>query len=331
MRMKGCLCLLCGVALVAAPGCSSRSGLTPSEIDMMIQRCAKVPNQADAEVLVELVDHYEVSADVGSRILEALLKPKVITRDVYPVGSPIGFQLLYPFNIHFGNVILGCNLQTTGDDHSNCSSSWWSNHTNGALFMGGILEVKLSRMEPGTQRIQLHGSWGIDWPEDSGWTADRCKCSFDLPFDVTIVEPEKAPPIELRRNVDLDKAMKSAFKLGKPRRDFGQDGVVYDVPIVASSKLPENICFSTVFRDAGGKEHPLNGSGILRVRAGVFICEHLVRVDELKLPIGKHSGTIILVPEPQAAYADPLMNVIWGGRIELPVEFHVRPKPAGKS
>jgi len=209
-----------------------------------------------------------------------------------------------------------------------------------------VLAVQVPMM-PGTYDCALDYDWvlaretvGQDIPPSQEEKAVAVySCAFRVPFVVRIVEPDRAERIERRTSPELDRGIRSAIRVTKEM--YGEEkmlgtGERYHTRghcRVEIGSLPDNVGLRFTYRDQGGMAMPVPGWS-LRLRAGMPATSAMLPIGSLMLPPGRYQGTAILEPDEAAAYPDAAIKTIWGGTIELPIEFLVRvtePAPEERS
>jgi len=145
-----------------------------------------------------------------------------------------------------------------------------------------------------------------------------------------VVPPKEAVPVRPVSNPALDRRMGSAIwtrpMVGgylyskRTRRMEGGLNIFY-------RRLPENMAIKAVFVDDKGNRTPITYAkdiGLLyRGRSG-FILWVEADVNQFVEP-GTYRGKLELKPDRELANRDAEMKTIWGGTLEFPVSFTVRP------
>jgi hypothetical protein len=161
------------------------------------------------------------------------------------------------------------------------------------------------------------------------------ECSFVVPVETTVVEPDEAEKLRYVSDPEIDKAMHAAFGFA-PIADTPFPYTTPSGPRIAKGgieityrDLPVAAVFEYALRPRRGgqivqkrrfdqpKRLRTDSSGRFLVKPADFLIE---------MP-GQYSGTIILRPEPDFAYEDPAIQYIWNGTLEFPISFTVEVDP----
>ena len=332
--------LLLAVSVVAVVLLLTRD--SEPNVDLLIERYREKPDQRTADRLAKLIDSCCVSKEDGARILEALLTPKVIVRDAYPVDKPVGLTLRLPCNVNFPHMATSTRerVEEFGSD------------SRGMVFrFGGISPTaipastedlawgRVDNAQPGKHTTEIrykyqfyHWEWQTKWVWPGPWrrfplnlvprkmmggfllNGKEYGCAFSVPVEMNLVEPGKLPEIAVRTGDELDRKMRACFSSA---RDY-----------IEYRSLLEGVSFKLIFRDADGVETLFDQ---LAAPAGASGGRSQM-ADRLKIrKAGYHVGTLILRPDPDWAYVHPAITSIWGGELEFPMEFDVtEKKPQGQ-
>jgi hypothetical protein len=153
-----------------------------------------------------------------------------------------------------------------------------------------------------------------------GQHARNYSCTYTNEFQVRIAPPDQCGSVELRRDSVLDESMKAAFRpwpLGEVSVSGGRT-VRWKKSIVCAP-LDENVAFRGSFRPAVGATIYILGPGFALRRQ----YSGSITMDLASLPPGTYKGTVALTPDPVAALRLVDVKQIWGGSVEMPVEFEV--------
>lgn len=313
------------------------------------------PSQANADILVELLDNQEATQEQAKRIISLLFTPKVTTRKAYPLGERPMISAERRFYLRFNHMMVPREHQVwvnNEDQYGGSSSGGNSFDTRPQFF---VLHPESSI--PGKYQVEIRYKYSfIAWSKNA-WTwnplrgrfpwsllprrtlveipADqRVKPQYEtelaVPVEVVVVEKEKAEQVECVSNPELDEAMRAAFTYKKAnmggsystpageREYTGSIQVFYkDIPVAAVFKCAYEFPDGREVVEQSGTEEPT------RLRAGTSGSFHVwVRRFVLDEP-GRYSGTIILRPDLEEAYKDPAIKSIWNGELRFPISFAV--------
>jgi hypothetical protein len=146
-------------------------------------------------------------------------------------------------------------------------------------------------------------------------------CEHEVTYAVHIASVEQCNRIRLRRDDRLDEGMKGAIAF---RDSIERDGVTVKWrPYIQYAQMLENVAFRTAFREEGATTaRDLRNVYVARKgQSGTWE----LRTDALSP--GKHKGTLVLTPDPVLALRLAGVKEIWGGTVELPVEFEIANEP----
>ena len=337
-------------------------------VDLLIKKHRANPTQETADGLCELLNDSSVPPEKGNKILVMLISPEIITRETYAAGKPLYVAVTRPFDLRFfdmGGSFLhrhrvgeyqgpwsgGGGVYTTVLHRKQFGAvlalpAAISTQQTGAL--DATLDFRL-QLWPDTRKkrwvwpSRRGGVWSliperVRVPAAAGRPLPQphYEATVSVPLQLTVLA-DGAETITLRSNRELDTAMRKAFKVRRRSYtcDSGNRSIVIDVvnTSIEHAALPENVGFRAVYRNGTGTVAPLPGFKA-HLRAGEpwpplpFPTFHLL--DTLKP--GTYSGSIIYLPDADAAYEDPAIKTIWGGTLEIPVKFTITgppvPKPA---
>ena len=304
----------------------------------LIKRYRTAPDQKTAQALADLLDQQRLPKRLGNEILELLVTPEVAVRAAYPAGQGPHVAVDHPVSCRFSQTALHCGRSVWVEGRRARGSA------GGMSTVGPgsqVLAVQVPVM-PGTYDCALDYDWvlaretvGQDIPPSQEEKAVAVySCAFRVPFVVRIVEPDRAERIERRTSPELDRGIRSAIRVTKEM--YGEEKVLETGERyrtrghcrVDIGSLPENVGLRFTYRDQGGMAMPVPGWS-LRLRASMPATSAMLPIGSLMLPPGRYQGTAILRADEAAAYPDAAIKTIWGGTIELPIEFIVRVSKAG--
>jgi len=217
-----------------------------------------------------------------------------------------------------------------------------------------------------TRERKLKVDWGpvrklmnIPMPDISWPKRVRRKsytCDVTLPLTLEVRPPAFAPDVALRRDEALDAKMKECITA----RVYPDAANVQPSHVVESGEwrwavalhgisiraLPESVAFRVYCIDEHGQRRPLPSFygiscavPILNPDPITIILRAHEQADLRIDPIlfnetfretceseGRHRLTLVLEPDPEAAWRDPAVEAIWGGSIELPFDVWVTPR-----
>jgi len=323
------------------------------QMGLAIARFEKRPTESRAESLVELLQAHAGTDEQGNRALALLLRPNIVTRKSYAMGRLVTIAIERRFKLGFRS------FQWKDESISVNGHPSIRYHGSGSLDHGiaclnvpgfytqpGIYPVELSihcslgveRVSRGTALLRyLHD--GLPWlvPEPAWQPARAYICDFTASSQVTVVAEGEAEKIKLVSSAQLDQSMRAAFSsryLGIEtgystptggRRVRGSAEICYE-------NLPVAAAFSMIVRLPDGREIPQKGLWPRELfaragRSGSF------KLDPSKLASetpGRHTATLVLVPDPNLAYTDPAIKAIWNGTLEFPISFFVDANPPSR-
>jgi hypothetical protein len=304
-----------------------------------------------------LIDGGVVTAKQGERALGLLLKPRVVTRQSYPLGScpVIGVEL--PFALPFRTLAIGVEEQFLYDG----GPPDWRRVSGRDVARGlprrrtvypapakvGVYPVEL-RQEYKVKPADRQHEWS--WRPFSG-PFPRCllprrrtiirrvasptkvwdyRYAITLRTEVVVVEGEEAEKVALVSRGELNEGMRTAFGDGTTRRQGRASpglryaksrGTVY----IRYENIPTAVGFEPVLCLDDGREIASEGRASRRLRAragasGVFTVSPWVLVSDES---GTFTGALELRADPEAAYEDPAIKAIWDGELRFPITFSV--------
>ena len=334
-------------------------------VQRAIDRYRAAPSGPRAARLTQWLAEGAVTSEQGERILTVLLEPKVVTRTAYAIGQPVGFSVERPFPLR----IPGCRIelkdevwgegQTMAGRMRGMDTSWKSTSTLydvREIFTASWLQSR----EPGVYHAEFHLTCKIVtipgrrltlWnrlsmrlrrllgrppamrpPPNAGPTY---QCQFAVPFDLNIVERDRAEQLEPVADPQTDKIMRTAIATETADRHG-----VYETPAgrrghrgsmsVTFKTLPVAAAFELSLRLADGRELPAGPHRQpqrIRARAGESGA-YMVNVGDFGITEpGDYTGTLVLRTDPNYAYEDPAIQSIWNGTLEFPISFVVYIRP----
>ncbi|HUU70629.1 MAG TPA: hypothetical protein VM186_13955 [Planctomycetota bacterium] len=347
MDRRTFIVLAIGLVLIAAAAVVFVIARGGTNVDALIKSYRAGPTQAKADRLAAMIETCSVSPDEGTRILEALLKPEVQTRDAYPTGKTMGVNLVIPCAVTMSDMSLHLDETLRMDGRvgwvKRLGTSGVSFEKSMCLEFGpasgpGMHSMSIER----TVKLKPSGMRTVRkliWPSkrrfplnllpgrSTVFVANTGKAEYEyrleLRFNLKVVAPEDAVPIAVRRNEELDRKMMESFSAEEPPdSNLTCNGLKYRGGLtIRYTSLPESVSFRMIFRDADGQEHPSNvGLAVPAEKTGSM--GYSPSLFGIKEP-GRHKGTLILRPDPDRAYCDPSINAIWGGELEFPMEIEV--------
>lgn len=307
--------------------------LRHARIRRLMARHREQPTAETAQALADLLDRRQVPQSLGNEILELLVTPDVAVRAAYPAGGQPHIAASYPCCFHFPHMTLYRRRFQWALGEEQGGSAGGCN----AISQGPQLRAMNVPKAPGAYPAALDYkialipeesySGGKPWQQQSAAAAYHCE--FKVRVQIRIVEPEHAEKIERRMGQELDKALKAAFRPSKHSMNSScslEGGASYEVTgqfAFDVGPLPESVGFRFTYRDQGGLTMDVKDE-TFRARAGSLRGTAAFPVTALRLPPGRYEGTAILEADEAAAYPDAAIKTIWGGTLELPIEFVVR-------
>jgi hypothetical protein len=328
-------------------------------VDRAMARFRAAPSAQHAARLTQLLAEGSVRRGQGERILRLLLQPKIVTRAAYAVGQPVGISVARPPPLRIAENRIQFRFRE--EEWAGARPMRRGEPSTGVA--GDLSEIFLARGLPTEPRV-YHGeicttckiiNTAIRKPTlwDRFYVAMRkhlrrlpaprrpvsveptYECRFAVPFDLNVVEGDRAEQVERIADPQADGTMRAViatltseqrgiYETAAGRR--GYHGRTY----LTFKTLPLAVALELSLRLTDGRELPAGVNSQrqhLRVRAGtsgIFLVE--VGSFGLTEP-GEYRGTLVLRPDPDYAYEDPAIKSIWNGRLEFPVHFTVTSGP----
>ncbi len=322
-------------------------------VERAMARFRAAPSAQHAARLTQLLAERAVTPEQGAHILTLLLWPKIVTRTAYPVGQSVGISVERPFSLSIAGCRIEFQEQVWGGERLMDTSGQF---TSTLYHIPEILNAWTQPAEPGIYHAEIHTRCRIVniaprkltlWerlsmglrrrlgrppvmraPASGGPTYE---CQFTVPFDVNIVEKDRAEQLELIADPQTDASMRGAIAIETSERHgaygtaAGRRGHRGSASI-AYKTIPVAAAFELSLRLADGRELPAGPNRQpqrIRVRAGksgAFV----VNVGNFGITEpGEYSGTLVLRSDPNYAYEDPAIKAIWNGTLEFPISFVV--------
>jgi len=307
-------------------------------------------------MLAQLISNHVPTAKQGERILELLLTPTMTARRAYPLGSCPVIAVELPFAVPLRQLSIARKEQFLREGASPRLGERWGTDIVTDIQRRWTLDPAPRSI--GTYRAELRQQYRLrldrrediwSWRPLSG-PFPRCllprrrirswrsrpldkwdyACSITVATEIVVVEASEAEKIALTSDPGLDATMRAAFSSttfslarrqaarSRGRRAVGGVDIRYH-------DLPAAVGFRAVLRLPDGREiarKRLSGQP-LRARAGrngsFYVSASDFAVDEP----GSYSSTVVLQPDPEAAYGDPTIKAIWGGELAFPISFEV--------
>jgi hypothetical protein len=321
------------------------------QVERAIARFERHPTQGRADSLVQLLQAHSGTDEQGTRALALLLRPNIVTRRTYAAGRPVTIATEPPFKLGFRSFqweeeTITVNGQPTIRRHGADRFAQGATCLNvpGLYTQPGTYPVELGihcslgihRVSRGAALIgYLHD--GLPWliPQPATWQPARAyTCHVTASSQVTVVAEGEAEKMELISSPELDQSMRAAFSARYLGTETGYStpaevrGVRGSAEIFYQN-LPWAAAFSVTLRLPDGREIPLGGRWPREFTAWAGSSGSFM-VDPSNFPkktLGRQTGTLVLLPDPNLAYKDPAIKAIWNGRLEFPVSFFVYAGP----
>lgn len=334
-------------------------------VEHAIRRYRAAPSAPRATMLTQWLAEGAVTPEQGGRVLTVLLEPKVVTRAAYAIGQPVGFSVERPFPLR----IPGCRIElkdevwgegrrmvgrmrgmdtgwrsvrTLYDAREILTASWVQPHEPGIHHAEIYLTCKIVTV-PGRRltfwdrlAIRLRRLLGrppaVRAVASTGPTYE-CQCA--VPFDLNVVEKDRAEQLELVADPQIDRLMRTAIaaeaadRHGTYETPVGRRGHRGSVSVTFKT-LPVAAAFELSLRLADGRELP---AGPNRQPQRIRVCAgesgaYMVNVGDFGITEpGDYAGTLVLRTDPNYAYEDPAIKSIWNGTLEFPISFTVYVRP----
>ena len=191
------------------------------------------PNGEHARALIQAIANRTVTPAQGKRVLMLLLHPQITTRAAYPAGQPAKMSVSRPLHIELPQGWIEFEQQVWADGQQ-IDASRQTKHN--ALFgFPEILTAWTEPLEPGTYhpeiriacRIKHAGQSPALWERLRVWLRGHLlgppvlrspagseptyECRFTVPFDVNIVERDRAERLESVADPQTDETMRAAI------------------------------------------------------------------------------------------------------------------------
>lgn len=322
-------------------------------VERAMARFRAAPSPPHAAKLTRLLAEHAVTPEQGECILRLLLQPKIVTRAAYAVGQPVCISVERP------SPLTGTGTRIEFREEAWAGGRPMRRGEPSTDTPDNLPELFLARglpAEPGVYHGEIRTTCKtINTPIRKPTLWDRFYatltrrlrrlpappgppsvqptygCRFAVPFDLNVVEADRAECMEQIADPHTDEAVRAAIAMLATE----QRGV-YETPTVwrgyrgctylTFRTLPLAVAFGLSLRLTDGRELPLEVNSPrqhLRVRAGasgIFLVE--VGSFGLTEP-GEYRGTLVLRPDPDYAYEDPAIKSIWNGTLEFPLSFTV--------
>lgn len=355
-------CLLTGIALLGVAWFALPPIMQPRQrraVEAVLARFEAGPSREGVNELVQLLDSRRLTAAQGERILKMLLYPNVITRPAYPLGKSPTCSLERPFRVRFAHAMASSQTEIWADGKRLNGSGG----RGGASFDTTPVLYSLSSEPhgPGLYDEEIRHEYEIDYmPAKTTWswnpgrgrlprsllprkrtsytqgTDVSYRCDFTVPIQFRVVEEDEAETIALLSDPELDERMRRTFAVSSRHRSSGTYHTLAGKRSYASSNnwiefdiLPSAVSFKAALRLANGDEIPARGKYPTQYqrRANMSGELQVVLQNLLLEEPGDYRATLILTPDPDNAYRDPVIKAIWGGTLEFPVHFTIGPEP----
>jgi len=315
-----------------------------------IGRFEREPSQAGSDELFGLLQDHAGTLEQGHRIFALLNRRTVRTRSAYAAGRPVTVALERSFHLDFPEIHKQKEEVWIDGRRRSSGIGWQAPRPQFLVVLGAeqaepgtyAFDVrctysltlqrrdKVTRVEQYIQRLRRM----VGLPSFQGGPPVRTyACEFELPVEVTVVEEGEAARIEVASSRRLDDAVWDAFSLGTS--SFGHVSHTGPVDLVCRSpmelrykNLPIDVAFQGTLRvsDDRGFVRYTGEPRAFRGRAGdsgtFTLAPWVMSFDTT----GTYRGTLVLAADPNAGYADPAIERIWGGKLEFPVAFTLSEK-----
>ena len=325
----GLVCLLGLVCLWMVVGPIVRSW----HVERTIAHFEESPSQAGADSLVGLLQSHAATTEQGGRILTLLRRPTVTTRRTYPAGLPVVIAVDRPFHLDFRDTLWQEEMIWV-EGGQRRGRSGQGKDMPGTLYLRGLLDYQA---KPGIHHLTVRGTYSLGLQRRGrltkvGYYARELLRMVRL--SVTVVPKDEAEPIELVSSPQLDKAMRAAFRMRSSGlhslHDTPSGQVQFDsLKAIAYDDLPMAVAFRLVLRLSDGQTPgpPVEYLKQLLAQADSSGRLALYPWNLLIDRPGTYTGTALLIPDPNIAYEDPVIEAIWNGTLEFPVSFTISKQP----
>jgi hypothetical protein len=313
-------------------------------IERAIACFESVPSQKGVGELTELLNKQAATNEQGRRILTLLLRPKVTTRQTYPVREPIRVSVESMYHVGFqGRLVFEQSVWSEQEQLVDSRKRRISAVTD----TPETFVVHASPEEPGTYHANIRYECTVAYQRDPQLFLNHLphqirpsvrhriySCRFDVPVEVRVVERQAVERLELLMSPLLNEKMAAAITCRSSDQSphLTRSGRQVQVTIleIACKNLPLAVAFEPQLRLSDGRVLPLGETHYarrIRVRTG---SSHSFPVNPSDFGIedpGEHTATLILMPDPNHAYEDSAIKAIWNGTLEFPISFTVSPEP----
>jgi hypothetical protein len=184
-----------------------------------------------------------------------------------------------------------------------------------------------------TTTVLSHLHDRLPWliPDSATWQPSRTyECDFTVSSEIIAVVDSDAEKIKLVSSAESDRAMRAAFSI----RHSGLGAAFWPPhgrPLSRNSvyvlyrNIPMAAAFSPALRLADGREVRVRHTwpSALSARAGSSGSFTIDPSSPAFGTSGQYKATLVLVPDPNAAYTDVAIKSIWNGTLEFPISFHI--------
>ncbi len=322
-------------------------------IERTVSRYRAAPSAPRAAKLTQWLAEGAVTPEQGTRILTAFLRPTIVTRTAYPVGQSVSISVERPFPITIPGSRIEFQEHIWGDSRL-MDTSWKSRST--LYGSPEFLNAWTRPMEPGTYHARIRTTCKVISNGARRFTLwDRLsmslrrllgrppagraptsvgpiyECQFTIPFDLNVVEKERAERLELLADPQTDESMRAAVAAESSERHGAYETAAgrrghRGSTSVTFQTLPAAVAFELWLRLADGRELPADPRSRpqrIRVRAG-HSAAFVVNVGDFGITEpGDYAGTLVLRPDSNYAYEDPAIKTLWNGTLEFPISFFV--------
>ena len=335
-----------GIALCASVYLPRKYGTI--RVARLIRLYRESPNEAIAAELGRLLQYGEVPEDDGNRILRALIEPTLLKRESYPAKGAGNIAIVCPRRVPLENAQVAEDVRLVYPDPEKKGVGWA--YSDG--FPNGIEKRhKIMLLTGGTGRFdvaarlsytvrprKMKGIWVWEKRAFLPFRLPRkhmvmtqdyedfsYECSVEVPVRVSVVPCGQEETPQCVRSAELDVAMKAAVETTPRAANEGRwtnGGRVfsYREEIIMVSPLPENCAFDVFIRGAGSTQEIKRCTEVwLKGESMRFHSFPFIDTDD----VGQHSATLILRAQPSAAQNWPEVKQVWGGSLEIPVNYEI--------
>lgn len=362
-RFLGLGVILCGLALIALLCFTLVGTRGSAKADALITKYRVSPDWESRQALANLLSFHDLPPSKARDVLDVLLRPEVDHRTRYAKGKPacVFVRDAAPHANVYGYAVE--SLTRFAVDGREVSAGSTGPAAGGALGLGGgggplpnlapgahkvtvSMECKLWPLEGPKVPVNYYRPdrpWPFRFLPMRTWVVEKGKADTTKPakyhwqkevsFDIEVVPDAEAERVALVTDAETDAVVRAAITVSPSSIEtITRGNRRLTMNRIEVKKVPVDLVLRGEYRDEAGKVFRVKEPTTLTVRrretptqASAIVLLPLNQYPEplQGYPVGKNKGTLVLTPDPHAAYLQPDIKAIWGGTLELPIEFTV--------